>query len=218
MPTYQLKVFGTGLLVTAKAISAKQSKFWIKKKNTDLLQYLSEGVETFRQFKVPKYAEFKGAFAEEERDLLINIPDPKISRDIKLIQIYGPKINQVDKIEIRIVNDPRFSPLIIKKPKINFDELFDEDDEQVCAFVEVSESNLLYFELEEGCWTYEFEANGFVDENSKISVITTNGSFNAVIDKIFDDVCVSFVVDGSFAKLVDADTQNLDSIAFVCNE
>ena len=218
MPTYQLKVFGTGLLVTAKAISAKQSKFWIKKKNTDLQQYLSEGVETFRQFKVPKYAEFNGAFAEEERDLLISISDQKISRDIKLTQIYGPKIDQVDKIEFRIVGDPNYSPVIIKNPKINFDELVDEDDEQVCAFVEVSESNLLYFELEKGCWTYEFEVNRIVDDSSKIAVITTNGAFNAVIDKIFDDVCVSFVVDGSLAQLVDADTENLDSIAFVCNE
>ena len=105
MPKYQIQVHGTGLLVTAKKISFEQAQFWKELRYNDLTNYLYQGDEGFDDFPIPESAKFSGGFAEEEIDLQIEWNHSCLFSDVKFEQIYGPKVNLIDRIDlIRIDN------------------------------------------------------------------------------------------------------------------
>lgn len=214
----QLRIFGIGLLVNAKAISKNQFSFWSKKKFSELVRYLSLGDENFEEFSVPENAKFRGIFAEEEFDLDVKISDEKLSTQIFFNQIYGPKIDQIKKIEVWSVGDNDSLLFTIERPQINSLFSMESVDEEINAYLVASHNNLLYIESEEGVWVHEFKALNNFETNTKIEAIATNCSFGPDIDEIIDDVCLSFIVAGNASVLVDADTENLGTIAFVNND
>jgi len=218
MSKFQLKITGIGLLVTGKSISSQQSNFWSNKSYSELSQYLNDGDDEFDEFPVPKNAKFSGILAEDETDLKIDSSDEFLKENLNLVQIYGPKLDQIKNIELWNVDD---HPKLIwskDQPQILTLPSSENDDEDICVYLKVADHNLLYLESEKGFWTFEFESSEGISENDPISAITTNCSFTENIDEILDGVCVAFVIRDCLARLVDADTENLGTLALIYDD
>jgi hypothetical protein len=217
---YKLKVFGTGLLITAKKISAQKSKFWQKKGSHELLSYLHQGNDDFENFEVPKGAQMQGILAEEEIDLTLNWSHECKFSSYKFKQVYGPKLNKIDRIEfvdtanknkiVWSINHPEFESLTIP----------DEIDESVTVYFEVDNHNLIILESEKGCWTYEcnYEIKKPLKSTVNLKTVLTNCSFGEELDSIMDNVCVGFVLNDNLFVLSDAETDTLGNYATICDD
>jgi hypothetical protein len=220
VPTYQLRVYGVGLLVNAKSISSHKSKFWVDKKTTELTRYVFDGDEDFDEFNVPAEAKFKGLLAEEEQDLDIFWSHDSPLSQYKIQQIYGPKLDSIERIEcVDTSNEERL--LWFEEKPILEKYLSPEDpDEEVTAYLDICADNLLIFESEKGCWVYECksEIQKPPKNSTELRVVLTNCSFGIEIDSIIDDVCVGFMTFDRFFELSEADADTLGTYATIHTE
>lgn len=217
MSTYQIRIYGTGLLVTAKKISFEQAQFWRDLNYSDLANYLYQGDEGFDDFHIPNSSKFSGYFAEEEMDLDIEWSHQTLFSDAKIDQIYGPKINKIDRIEI-IKDDDKKTIFTFDNPVLEKFHLPNSPDEEVNVFLVESENNLLFFESEKGLWTYEADLEYDFKNIQDFKIIASQSSFNAEIDSIVDDVCVALIVSDTIFRLVDSDTETLGSLPMIYSD
>jgi hypothetical protein len=217
MPTYQIKVYGTGLLVTAKKISFEQAQFWRELKYSDLANYLYQGDEDFDDFHIPNSSKFSGCFAEEEMDLEIKWNHHTLFSDVKIDQIYGPKINKIDRIDILKIDDNK-NLFTLDNPVLEKFHIPNSPDEEVNVFLVESENNLLFLESEKGLWTYEADLKYEIKDIQDLKIIASQSSFNAEIDSIVDDVCVALIVSDTIFRLVDSDTETLGSLPMIYSD
>jgi hypothetical protein len=218
MPKYQIQVHGTGLLVTAKKISFEQAQFWKELRYNDLTNYLYQGDEGFDDFPIPESAKFSGGFAEEEIDLQIEWNHSCLFSDVKFEQIYGPKVNLIDRIDLIRIDNKNEIIFSIENPILKNFHLPNSPDDEVNVFLVEAENNLLFFESEKGQWTYEADVQHELKNIEDFKIVATHCSFNEEIDSIVDDVCTAIVASGHIFMLVDSDTDTLGSMPMIYQE
>ena len=220
MPIYQLRIYGVGLLVNAKSISSHKSKFWVDRTTTELTRYVFNGDEDFDEFNVPAEAKFEGLLAEEEQDLDIFWSHDSPLSQTKIQQIYGPKLDSIERIECVDISSEERLLWFEEKPILEKYLSPKDPDEDVSAYLDISDDNLLIFESEKGCWVYECKSKiqKPPKNSTELRVLQTNCSFGSDIDSIIDGVCVGFVTFGHFFELADAETDTLGTYATIHTE
>ena len=218
MPKYQIQVHGTGLLVTAKKISFEQAQFWKEQRYSDLANYLYQGDDDFDEFDIPESAKFLGSFAEEEIDLKIEWNHSCLFSDVKIEQIYGPKVNKIDRIDLIRVDKNNEIIFSLENPILENFHLPKSPDDEVNVFLAEAENNLLFFESEKGQWTYEADVQHELKDIQDLKIVATHCSFNAEIDSIVDDICTAIVTSENIFILVDSDTDTLGSLPMIYQE
>ena len=215
MPKYQIQVYGTGLLVTAKKISFEQAQFWKERGYSELTNYLYQGDQGFDDFHIPVPARFTGNFAEEEIDLHVLWNHSCLFSDIKIEQIYGPKVNKIDRIDLISVDNKNEIIFSLENPALEKFHLPSSPEDEVNVFLVTAENNLLFFESEKGQWTYEADVEYELKNIQDFKMVVTNCSFNAEIDSIIDDVCAAIVAFDQIFVLVDSETETLGSLPMI---
>jgi hypothetical protein len=216
MPRYQLKVYGTGLLINARKISSEQANFWSQKNTTDLTDYVFNGDNSFDNFLVPKNAKFTGIYAEDEENLKVGWSHECPVSNNEINQIYGPKIDVISRVEL--LDTKTSGKIIWAKDNPQFDDYLvpnDPDQESINVYLDIADNNLLMFESEKGCWIYECESDKEIESIDHIKVITSNSSFGGDIDSIVDNVCVAFVAFDKLFTLFDSETENKGAFATI---
>ena len=215
MSKYQIHIYGTGLLVTAKKISFEQAQFWKELGYSELTNYLRYGDEGFADFDIPESAKFLGIFAEEEIDLQILWSHSCLFSDLSIEQIYGPKVNKIERIDLIKIDDENEIIFSLENPIFESYHLPNSPDDEVNAYLVEAENNLLFFESEKGKWTYEADIEHELKNIQDLKIVTTNCSINAEIDSIVDDVCTAIVASDHIFILVDSDTDTLGSLPMI---
>jgi len=215
MEKYKIVVYGSGLLVNAKKINLEKMKFWSKKKTSELTRYLFDGDDDFDNFTVPSNAKISGILAEHEEDLEIQWTHENFS-ERKIEQIYGPKLDAIERIEVFSISGD--DKLVWKEDKPSIKNYIhpDEDDEDLGVYIKIEKNNLIILESEKGHWTFECEA-AFEEKMTpcEISSISTNCSFGEPLDEIIDGVCVAFLINEKIFWLIDAETETMGRFATV---
>jgi hypothetical protein len=216
MSKYQIRLYGTGLLVNAKEITSKKSSFWKTRKTTELTHYLFQGDSDFNDFKIPNYAKFEGVLAEDETDLNVQWSHDTSFSKTKIVSIYGPKIDAINRIECVDLSNNNII-WAEDSPKLESYVLPDDPDEEITAFLEISKNNLLIFESEKGCWIFEceYDFKSKIVNLDQLKVVLTNCSFGDDIDPIIDSVCIGLVASNMLFILTDADTETIATFATV---
>jgi hypothetical protein len=185
--------------------------------SSELINYLLEGNDDFRNFKVPKTAQMLGILAEEEIDLALHWSHECEFSSYRFNQVYGPKVENIDRIECVNMANGEQTVWSTNRPQFQSFTLPNDPDEAISIYFDVEEHNLLIFELEKGCWTYEcnYELNKPINSSSELKTVETNCSFGENVDSIVDGVCAGFVFDHNLFVLSAAETDNLGNHAIV---
>jgi hypothetical protein len=105
----------------------------------------------------------------------------------------------------------------IDYPQFESLTLPNDPDEEINIYFDVEDHNLLIFESEKGCWTYEcnYDFNKPIKSTAELKTIQTNCAFGEDVDSIVDGVCVGFVFNDNLFVLTDAETDTLGNYAMV---
>lgn len=175
---YELRIKAVGARVRLKQINSTQFKYWSKKSESDLLNYLQAGPEDFSEFAVPKSA-LISFLADEEKDLELfffggGSREQQWALPEMPLDIFA--IDGVESVKLYEVNGGK-RKVIEKSQDLSFPQLTSDDEtgESIDVSVRTSRYNLIVIEQVQNEWVYKWNGIDAVPALAEMQYIPVNG-------------------------------------------